>query len=78
VIEKLTIRIGDKIKLIRKEKQLSLTQLAALSGVQLATLSRIEHNKMCGTLESHARISIALKIPLSELYSDVKLEFINL
>jgi transcriptional regulator with XRE-family HTH domain len=75
VNEKLTIRIGDKIKSIRKEKKLSLTQLAELSGVQLATLSRIEHNKMCGTLESHARIAIALKISLSELYSDVKLEF---
>lgn len=71
---KLKIYIGEKIKAIRKAKKLSLTKLSELSGIQLATLSRIEHDKMTGTLETHARIALVLEISLSELYSDVQLK----
>jgi len=67
------IRIGEIVKRIRKEKKLTLVQLSELSGVQLATISRIENNKITGTLESHAQLCIALGIELSELYKDIKL-----
>ena len=62
--------IGKKLKALRKECKISLTELSKRSGVQLATLSRIENMKMTGTLESHMNIAKALGIPLPHLYSD--------
>lgn len=53
---------------------MSLTELAEKSGVQIATLSRIENQKMTGTLESHIQIAQAFGIDLTELYQDVKTE----
>ena len=62
------MNIGDMIKNLRKEKGLTLLELSQESGVALATLSRIENNKMTGTLESHMAICGALDLALPELY----------
>ena len=66
--------IGRKIKELRKIKKLSLSDLAQKSSVQIATLSRIEHEKMTGTLESHIKIAQALDIDLPTLYSAIERE----
>lgn len=63
--------IGKRMKKIRTAQGISLTELASRSGVQLATLSRIENQKMTGTLESHMQIAKALGVGLPELYQDV-------
>ena len=63
--------IGDKLHEIRKAKKVTLTELSEKSGVQLATLSRIENKKMTGTLESHMAIAKALGIEVVELYNSV-------
>lgn len=63
--------IGNKVKDLRKEKGLTLKQLSEASGVQIATLSRIEHQKMTGTLESHMKIAKALDVELTDLYSNI-------
>jgi len=68
------MKIGEKIKRLRKGKGISLTQLSKASGVALATLSRMEHQKMVGTLESHINIAKALGINLTDLYSEVTAE----
>jgi transcriptional regulator with XRE-family HTH domain len=60
--------IGEKMHVIRKAKRISLTELSEKSGVQMATLSRIENKKMVGTLESHIQIAKALGIDVTELY----------
>ena len=60
------------MKELRTAKGVSLTELSLKSGVQLATLSRIENQKMTGTLESHMQIAKALGVGLPELYQDVK------
>src|SRR5271170_313381 len=60
--------IGEMLHAIRKAKRISLTELSENSGVQLATLSRIENKKMVGTLESHIQIAKALGIDVTELY----------
>lgn len=64
--------IGKKIKELRTAKGISLTELSVKSGVQLATLSRIENQKMTGTLESHIEIAKALGVSLPELYENIK------
>ncbi len=63
--------IGKRIKELRKSQKVSLTELAQKSGVQIATLSRIENEKMVGSLESHMNIAKALNIDITHLYSDI-------
>ncbi len=63
--------IGDKLQEIRKKKKMTLTELSEKSGIQLATLSRIENKKMTGTIESHIAIAKALEIDVVELYKSV-------
>ena len=61
--------IGKRITELRKSKSMTLTELAQKSGVQIATLSRIENLKMTGTLESHMAIASALGTDITQLYS---------
>ncbi len=63
--------IGEKIHQLRKKNNISLVELSSMSGVQVATLSRIENKKMVGTLESHINIAKALGIDVTELYQDI-------
>ena len=63
--------IGQRMKDLRKSKGMSLTELADKSGVQIATLSRIEHMKMSGTIESHMNIAKALGVDITQLYSGI-------
>ena len=63
--------IGSKIKELRKTRKMTLTELSQASGVQLATLSRIENLKMTGTLDSHMNIAKALGVGITELYSNI-------
>ncbi len=63
--------IGKRLKELRKTQGMSLSDLAEKSGVQIATLSRIEHLKMTGTLESHMNIAKALGIDVTQLYTDI-------
>jgi len=60
--------IGKRVKELRKARNMSLSELAKLSGVQIATLSRIENLKMIGTLESHMNIAKALGIDITQFY----------
>lgn len=65
---------GKKIKELREVQRMTLTELAQKSGVQLATLSRIENVKMTGTLDSHINIAKALGIDITQLYRDIMTE----
>lgn len=62
------MKIGKKLREKRKEKDITLQELSKKSGVALATLSRIENNKMTGTIDSHLRICRTLGISITELY----------
>lgn len=66
--------IGSRIQAIRKSKRMSLTELSEKSGVQIATLSRIENLKMTGTLESHIAVAKAMGIDVTELYKNLDKE----
>ncbi|MEW5894347.1 MAG: XRE family transcriptional regulator [Candidatus Omnitrophota bacterium] len=63
--------IGKRIRELRKLRKMKLIDLAEKTGIQIATLSRIEHERMTGTLASHLKIAKALSIELPELYQDV-------
>ena len=63
--------IGQRIKELRGDHKISLTELSKRSGVQLATLSRIENLKMTGTLASHISIARALGVDITQLYKNI-------
>jgi len=63
--------IGKRLKELRQAREMTLVDLSAKSGVQIATLSRMENNKMTGTLESHINIAKALGVEVTQLYSDI-------
>jgi len=65
------MHVGALINKVRREKNMTLLELAKKSGVALATLSRIENGKMTGTLESHMSICKAFDMTLPELYKDL-------
>ncbi len=65
------MNIGPVIKKLRKERNMTLVELADKSKVALATLSRMENGKMTGTIDSHMRICNSFGIPLPELYKNL-------
>lgn len=62
--------IGKRIKEIREKKNMTLLELSKKSGVQIASLSRIENLKMVGTIGSHIAVANALGVELIELYDN--------
>lgn len=66
------MKIGRRLKELRKEKDMTLDELSAKSGVALATLSRMENDKMPGTIKSHNSICKALGVSIAELYKQLE------
>lgn len=66
------MRIGKRLQELRKEKDITLKDLSKKTGVALATLSRMENNKMPGTVASHTKICKALGVSIAELYSELE------
>ncbi|PIU41469.1 MAG: hypothetical protein COS99_05255 [Candidatus Omnitrophica bacterium CG07_land_8_20_14_0_80_42_15] len=66
------MKIGSKIRELRKERKMTLQELSKKSGVALATLSRIENEIMTGTIGSHMQICKAMDITLPELYAKIE------
>ena len=63
--------LGERIRSLRKAKHLTIVEVAKNTGIDQATLSRIENGKMTGTLDSHRRIAEVLGLRLPELYETV-------
>ncbi len=63
--------LGNRIRSLRKAKHLTIVEVAKSTGIDQATLSRIENGKMTGTLDSHRRIAESLGVRLTELYESV-------
>ena len=64
--------VGARLRLLRTSQKVRLVELAKASGVDAATISRIETGKMSGTLESHIKLSTALGVKLTELYAGIE------
>lgn len=64
--------IGARLRFLRKSQKVTLMELAKTSGVDTATISRVERGKMTGTLESHMKLANALGVKLTDLYAGVE------
>lgn len=65
------IGLGKRIRELRKQRKLTLVDISGKTGIDKATLCRIEKGRMSGTLQSHLRIADALGIRLPDLYQQV-------
>jgi quercetin dioxygenase-like cupin family protein/DNA-binding XRE family transcriptional regulator len=64
--------LGGRLRASRKSQRIRLVELAKASGVDAATISRIETGRMTGTLESHLKLARGLGIKLTELYAGIE------
>lgn len=66
------MKIGKRLKALRKERDITLGELSKKTGVALATLSRMENDLMPGTLKSHMIICKVLGVSISDLYRELE------
>ena len=64
--------IGGRLRVLRKTQRVTLVELAKSSGVDAATISRIETGRMTGTLECHMKLTRGLGVKLTELYAGIE------
>jgi len=58
------MKVGSTIKRLRKQKVMTLEDMAKLTGIQSATLSRIENDLMDGSLNTFMLIAGGLDMKL--------------
>lgn len=61
---------GLRIKTIRQARELTLEQVAELSGVSISTLSKIEKGQVSASFDTIAKIASAFDYSLAELFAD--------
>ena len=70
------IRVGNTLQRLRKAQNLSLTAISEETGIQLASLSRIENNQMTGTLDTHVALAGVFGLKLSEYFAEYEQELV--
>jgi len=63
-------QIADKIRQIRKNKGLTLSQLGEVTGLSKALLSRIENNKTSPPIATLSKISQGLGVPIGVFFEE--------
>jgi XRE family transcriptional regulator, regulator of sulfur utilization len=63
----LSRRVGDSLRKLRKERRLSLDELATASGVSRAALSQIETSRTNPTLTVLWKVAVGLGVPFQTL-----------
>ena len=58
------VQIGERIRQLRKEKNMSLVELARLSGLSRGHLSDIEHGKVVISIGTLGSLAGAFRLPL--------------
>jgi quercetin dioxygenase-like cupin family protein/DNA-binding XRE family transcriptional regulator len=71
-VEEAAKTIGARLRFLRKSQRVTLVELAKSSGVDAATISRIETGRMNGTLESHIKLATALGLKVTDLYAGIE------
>ena len=61
---------GTRLRLLRKTRQLTLSNLANLSGVAVSTISKIENGALSPTLDKVLRLASGLELSIGQLIGD--------
>ncbi|MEK8131634.1 helix-turn-helix domain-containing protein [Paenibacillus filicis] len=67
-------RLGDVLKALLKERSLSMRKLAAITGIDTATISRIANGKQPASTEYLQMFAVALDVPVKRLLEATGLE----
>ena len=67
--DKNTLKLGNRLSLLRKRKNMTLDELSAKSGVSKSILSQIERDLSNPTVTTISRIADALNEKLSDFFS---------
>ena len=70
----LTRRVADNLRALRKQRELSLDDLASRSGVSRATLSQIETSKTNPTIAILWKIAAGLGVPFASLLGEERVD----
>lgn len=62
--------LGSHIRRLRRQKDLSITDLSASAGISSGMLSKIENGQISPSLASLQQIATALGVPLSSLFAE--------
>lgn len=62
--------LGARLRKLRKAEQMTLSDLAAVSGVALSTISKIENGALSPTLDKVLRLAEGLNITISQLIDE--------
>jgi transcriptional regulator with XRE-family HTH domain len=66
--------IGGKLQYIRKQKGISVEDLATKSGIGKSSIDRIERNEQSPTIQKLLKLTDSLEIRLEDLVSENELE----
>lgn len=67
--------LADHLRALRQKRELTLQELANISGVSRATLSRVENGEVSPTAETLGKMATAFAIPLSQLLAPMETDF---
>ena len=67
-------RFGGRVRQFRKERGMTMRELAAESGIPLSQISRIELGQVNTTINTAGILAKTLRIDLVELFSNVEAE----
>lgn len=74
-MKQISLKIGERLRKIRKTRQLTLEDVAELTGVSKPMLGQIERGQSSPTINTLWKISTGLKIPLSFFCKPEEREF---
>ena len=70
-MEKEIKALGKKLRELRRTRNMTILDVSRATGIDIASLSRMENGKMTGTFKSHLALSKALGVRLPDLYEKV-------
>jgi uncharacterized cupin superfamily protein len=70
-MEKEIKALGKKLRELRRTRNMTILDVSKVTGIDIASLSRMENGKMTGTFKSHLALSKALGVRLPDLYEKV-------
>lgn len=73
-MEDVIAAIGPKVRQLRRQKNLSLQQLAERSGVSAAAIHKLERNGMVPTITTLMKLAIALNRPVAYFVEEEQVE----
>jgi transcriptional regulator with XRE-family HTH domain len=69
------VRMGERLRELRRERALTLADVARLSGLAVSTVSKVERGLMALTYDRFSQLADGLGIDMTELFSETGSRF---